>query len=136
MLVSELGGGLELHRTGPEHADRLEELQRIVFPTLADDQRFKAAHYRHHIEMFPDGQLCVLDGERMVGMTSTLRLDIEGAAEHTFAEVIQGGWLTSHQPAASAGPRVSVISGGNRSASTPYVSASSGQPGSAARMAE
>jgi len=96
--IRELGGGLCLWQTGPEHADGLEELQRIVFPTLADDQRFKAAHYRHHVEMFPDGQFCVTDAGRLVGMTSTVRLDLEGAAEHTFDQVIQGGWLTSHRP--------------------------------------
>jgi GNAT superfamily N-acetyltransferase len=90
---------LVLHHTGPEHAERLEELQRIVFPTLADDQRFKAAHYRRHVELFPDGQLCVLDGERVVGMTSTIRRDVDLAhPDHTFAEIIEGGWLTSHQP--------------------------------------
>ncbi len=86
-----------LCQTGPEHAERLEELQRIVFPTLADDQRFKAAHYRKHVELFPDGQFCVLDGEQVVGMTSTIRLDLE-LGDHTFADIIQGGWLTSHQP--------------------------------------
>jgi len=97
-VVAELAGGLRVCQTAPEHADRLEELQRIVFPTLADEQRFKAQHYLHHVEMFPDGQLCVVDGERVVGMTSTVRMDLEGAAEHSFADVIQGGWLSSHQP--------------------------------------
>jgi GNAT superfamily N-acetyltransferase len=95
--LQQLSGGLVLCQTGPEHAERLEELQRIVFPTLADDQRFKAAHYRKHIELFPDGQFCVLDGERVVGMTSTIRLDLE-LGDHTFADIIQGGWLTSHRP--------------------------------------
>jgi GNAT superfamily N-acetyltransferase len=95
--VADLGGGLLLWRTGPEHAERLEELQRIVFPTLADDQRFKAAHYRKHIELFPDGQFCVTDSARVVGMTSTIRLDLE-LGDHTFEDIIQGGWLTSHQP--------------------------------------
>ncbi|HEU5057893.1 MAG TPA: GNAT family N-acetyltransferase, partial [Kofleriaceae bacterium] len=98
MIVRELAGGLRVCRTGPEQAAGLEELQRIVFPTLADDQRFKAEHYRHHVEMFPEGQLCVLDGARVVGMTSTVRLDLAGVAEHSFADVIQGGWLTSHRP--------------------------------------
>jgi GNAT superfamily N-acetyltransferase len=70
-----------------------------VFPTLADDQRFKAAHYRRHLELFPEGQLVVADGERVVGATSTIRLHYDLAhPEHTFEEVIQGGWLTSHQP--------------------------------------
>ena len=48
-----LEGGLELHRTQPRHAERLERLQMLVFPTLDDGERFKATHYLHHIEMFP-----------------------------------------------------------------------------------
>src|SRR5580765_2398617 len=43
--------------------------------------------------------MCVVDGERVVGMTSTIRMDFDfDDPHHTFAEVIQGGWLTSHQP--------------------------------------
>lgn len=94
-----LDGGLEVHRTRAEHAGALEELQRIVFPTLAPEQRFLAPHYLHHIAQFPDGQFCVVDRARVVGMTSTIRYDLDlQHAEHTFAEIIQGGWLTSHRP--------------------------------------
>ncbi len=83
--------------TRPEHADRLAELQAIVFPTLAPEQRFAADHYRHHVAMFPAGQYCVIDGDRVVGMTSTIRTPYLDSP-HTFAEIIQGGWLTSHDP--------------------------------------
>jgi GNAT superfamily N-acetyltransferase len=98
-----LDGGLVLHRTQPRHAEGLEALQHIVFPTLADDERFKANHYLHHIAMFPDGQFCAVDtaggGERVVGMTSTIRRDYDfDHGRHTFAEIHAGGWLTSHQP--------------------------------------
>jgi GNAT superfamily N-acetyltransferase len=92
---------LELQRTRPEHAERLAELQRIVFPTLAPAQRFEARHYLHHIAQFPEGQMCVVDREhdRVVGMTSTIRVGDEVVdTDHTFAEIIQGGWLTSHRP--------------------------------------
>ena len=42
----------------------------------------------------------MVDGERVVGMTSTIRMDFDFAhPDHTFADVIQGGWLTSHDPA-------------------------------------
>ena len=85
--------------TRPEHVDQLEELQRVVFPTLADEERFKAPHYRRHIELFPEGQLCAVEDGRVVGMTSTILLDFDfGHPGHTFGEIIQGGWLTSHQP--------------------------------------
>jgi GNAT superfamily N-acetyltransferase len=97
------GDGLVLRHTRPEHAEPLAELQRIVFPTLAADERFEARHYLRHLELFPEGQFCVVDarhGDRIVGMTSTVRMDFDFEHPgHTFADVIQGGWLTSHQPA-------------------------------------
>jgi GNAT superfamily N-acetyltransferase len=83
----------------PEHATELEELQRVVFPTLADEQRFKAAHYLKHLELFPSGQFVGLDGDRVVAATATIRLHFDLAGRsHSFADIIQGGWLTSHQP--------------------------------------
>lgn len=99
MELRRLANGLVVCRTGPAHVAQLEELQRIVFPTLAPAERFEARHYLHHIAMFPDGQFCVVDGDRVVGMTSTVRMDFDFEhPDHTFAEVIRGGWLTSHQP--------------------------------------
>jgi ribosomal protein S18 acetylase RimI-like enzyme len=107
VIERRFGNGLAVRRTRPEHVEQLEELQRIVFPTLAPEQRFRAEHYLRHIELFPDGQFCVVDlerrideGERVVGMTSTIRHDFDFAhPNHTFADIIQGGWLTSHEPA-------------------------------------
>ena len=94
-----LSDGLAVWRTGPEHVAQLEELQRIVFPTLAPEQRFEARHYIRHVELFPEGQFVVVDGTRVVGMTSTIRLDFDfDHPAHTFDDIIQGGWLTSHQP--------------------------------------
>jgi 4-aminobutyrate aminotransferase/(S)-3-amino-2-methylpropionate transaminase len=85
--------------TQPDHAEQLEALQRVVFPTLADEERFKAPHYRKHLQLFPAGQFVVLDGLRVVAATSTIRRRFDfDHPQHTFAEIIQGGWLTSHQP--------------------------------------
>jgi 4-aminobutyrate aminotransferase/(S)-3-amino-2-methylpropionate transaminase len=91
--------GLTLLNTQSEHCAQLEQMQFACFPTLDDDQRFKAKHYRKHIELFPEGQFVVLDGDRVVGATTTLRLhfDLEHV-NHSFDEIIAGGWLTSHQP--------------------------------------
>src|SRR5205809_7820623 len=94
-----LPNGLLVMQTRIEHAEQLEVLQRICFPTLDDAERFKAAHYRHHVELFEDGQFVVLDGDRVVAATSTVRLDFDfDHVNHTFADIIQGGWLTSHRP--------------------------------------
>ena len=99
MRWAALDGELEVHRTGPEHAERLAELQRIVFPTLAAAQRFGADHYRHHVALFPDGQFCVVDGERVVGMTTTCRYHLDPQhLHHTFDEIIGYGFFTRHDP--------------------------------------
>src|ERR687894_610935 len=66
-----LPDGIQIVHTRPEHATQLEELQRGCFPTLDDAERFKAAHYRKHIELFPDGQFVALDGDRVIGATTT-----------------------------------------------------------------
>jgi 4-aminobutyrate aminotransferase/(S)-3-amino-2-methylpropionate transaminase len=95
-----LDSGLVVMHTRPEHAEQLEALQVVCFPTLADEERFKARHYRKHLELFAGGQFVVLDDDRVVGATSTIRLpfDFEHVG-HTFGEIIEGGWLTSHDPA-------------------------------------
>ncbi len=91
--------GLVVMHARPEHAEPLEALQLVCFPTLADEERFKARHYRKHLELFDEGQFVALDGERVVGATATIRMrfDFEHIG-HTFADIIQGGWLTSHEP--------------------------------------
>jgi len=94
-----LPDGIVVLHTRSEHVSQLEELQRISFPTLDDAERFKAAHYLRHIDLFPDGQFVVLDGNAVVGATTTLRLHFDFEhVDHTFADIIQGGWLTSHEP--------------------------------------
>lgn len=88
-----------MQNTQPRHAKGLEELQKIVFPTLADDELIKAAHYLKHIEIFPEGQFVITDGDKVVGMTTTMRchFDFEHY-HHTFKETIAGGWMTNHEP--------------------------------------
>ena len=94
-----LASGIEIASTRPEHAPALEALQRVVFATLADEERFKKEHYLKHIELFPEGQFVALADGVVVGSTSTIRWSFDFAHPgHTFAEVIEGGWLTSHQP--------------------------------------
>ena len=77
--------GLVVMQTRPEQAPQLEDLQRICFPTLDDAERFKSAHYLKHIDLFPDGQFVVLDGDSVVGATTTLRLHFDFEhVNHTF----------------------------------------------------
>ena len=94
-----LADGLVIAHARPEFAVQLEQLQRICFPTLAEEERFKSFHYIKHMELFDSGQFVALDGDRVIGATSTIRRDFDfDHVDHTFGEMIQGGWLTSHQP--------------------------------------
>ena len=94
-----LADGLVVAHARPELAVQLEQLQRTCFPTLAEEERFKSYHYLKHMELFEEGQFVALDGDQVIGATSTLRLDFDfDHVDHTFGEIIQGGWLTSHQP--------------------------------------
>jgi len=93
------GRGLAVVPTRFKHAAALAELQKIVFPTLAPAERFTEANYRKHVSVFADGQWCVLANHRVVGATSTIRLDFDfDHPGHRFADIIRGGTLTSHQP--------------------------------------
>jgi predicted N-acetyltransferase YhbS len=94
-----LPDGIDITQGRPEYAAQLEELQRICFPTLSDAERFQCAHFLKHLELFEDGQFVALDGPTVVGATSTLRLNFDlNRVDHSFGDIIQGGWLTSHQP--------------------------------------
>ena len=94
-----LPNGLVVRATLPADAQQLEALQNAVFPTLDDSQRLKAPHYLKHIELFPRGQFVAADGERVVAMTTAIRLsDAFLHRAHTFNDVIQGGFCTSHDP--------------------------------------
>jgi len=83
----------------PGQEAALGELQEIVFPTLSPAERLRAEHYRRHLEVFPEGQFVLLDEERIVGATTTMRTDTqEGFRAHRFREMSGGGFLTNHRP--------------------------------------
>jgi GNAT superfamily N-acetyltransferase len=94
-----LSNGLAVQHMQPEHVRQLEELQKIVFPTLAEDELIRAEHYLRHLEIFPEGQFVITGGGEVIGMTSSMRSNFDFADyHHTFKETIAGGWMTNHQP--------------------------------------
>jgi GNAT superfamily N-acetyltransferase len=90
--------GLVVQSTEAKHAAQLEALQELVFPTLAKNSLFRAPHYLHHISIFPEGQFVVTDGDKVVGMTTTIRYHLDEKHARTFTEVIAGGFLDTHEP--------------------------------------
>jgi GNAT superfamily N-acetyltransferase len=96
----ELGNGIVIRQTEVEHAGQLEELQKLVFPTLSEASLFRKEHYLNHLKIFREGQFVALAGNQVVGMTTTMRFDLDLEDHHTFLEVLDGGFLNTHQPAA------------------------------------
>jgi GNAT superfamily N-acetyltransferase len=94
---------VRITNTLPEHAAALGAMQKVIFPTLPDEEHFSEAKYRKHIELFPEGQFVVLvqkDGAWLpVGSSSTYRCHFDfDDYEHTYQEAIADGWLTCHEP--------------------------------------
>ncbi len=66
-----------------QYAEQMESLLRHVYEVRDDEvvDDLNAAAYRHHIEIFPEGQLIALEVEtdRVVGMSSNMRLNFDPA---------------------------------------------------------
>lgn len=92
-----LPNGLTLQNTQAHHAPALAELQRTVFPTLSDSERMATPHYLRHIELFPEGQIVVLDGEHVVACSSSIRHSFP-QENHHFLDISGQLWLDTHQP--------------------------------------
>jgi hypothetical protein len=61
----------------PEHFTRLEELQRIVYPTLGAQELMRAEHFASQYTVFAEGQIVVLDGDRVIGQGSGFFTDFD-----------------------------------------------------------
>jgi GNAT superfamily N-acetyltransferase len=90
--------GIVICTTQPEHTIQLEELQKIVFPTLAKESLMRSEHYLNHIHIFPDGQFVAVKDGKVIGMTTAIRYHLDLRDKHTFNDVLDGGFLNTHQP--------------------------------------
>ncbi len=100
---------IRIAQAAPEHAEALEELQRTVFPNLAEHELMKAEHFRMHQRVFPEGEFVALAAdapggtplpeERVVGLGSGFLLDFDlQRPEHSFNDTIAGGTYANHDP--------------------------------------
>ena len=92
-----LKNGYVIKNSKPENAKGLAELQKIVFPLLSDEEIFTEEQYKEHIKTFPEGQFVVLDGDKVIGMSSTMRSDLM-LEHHTFLDIMGEGNLENHNP--------------------------------------
>jgi len=91
---------IEIVNIKPTHAVALEQLQIDCFPTLADHERMKRAHFLSHCQLCPECCFVALDGNRVVGLGSGFFIDFDfDQPNHTFQEMIAEGYYTNHNPA-------------------------------------
>ncbi|GAB4216337.1 MAG: GNAT family N-acetyltransferase [Roseiflexaceae bacterium] len=85
--------------TAPEHINELEQLQVLCYPTLAPEHRMRRPHFESQLQIFPEGQHVALADGRVVGQSSTLRVDFDlDHPDHSFDDMIAGGYFTTHNP--------------------------------------
>ena len=81
-----------IRNASPADVVQMERIQEICFPTLATHERLSAAHYSNHIRVFPEGQLVITDGEKIIASSGTLKIPYPGL-DHTFMEVTDNLWI-------------------------------------------
>lgn len=85
--------------TRPEHIPQLVIHQRICFPTLAPEEWMRAEHFESHLRLFPEGQHVALDGDRVIGQSSTFRISGEIALnQHEYMDILGQSYFTRHDP--------------------------------------
>lgn len=86
-------------QTQPDHIPQLVIHQRVCFPTLDPEDHFSAENFATHLRLFPEGQHVALDGNRVVGQSSTFRISGDKVFKpHTFEDIVDHGNFGCHDP--------------------------------------
>jgi|HigsolmetaAR202D_1030399.scaffolds.fasta_scaffold00006_72 Sortase and related acyltransferases len=96
---SSLEGTIRIVQTQAEHIPQLVLHQQICFPTLEPYEWMRAEHFESHLRLFPEGQHVALDGDRVVGQSSTFRISGEIALkQHSYMDILGQSYFTRHDP--------------------------------------
>jgi GNAT superfamily N-acetyltransferase len=98
-------GSVTIHvtPTARQYVKPLAQMQRLIFPTLTDDELLRADHFLRHLDLFPEGQFTALahihEKWLPAGSTSTFRISWDTLQQpHTFVELVDQGWFSHHNP--------------------------------------
>lgn len=94
---------IQIVNTTMAHLPDLAYFQRMIYPTLTENERYTISKYHHHLMLFPEGQFVAIASmngeEKVVGSTSTFRIRFDfNHTQHSFQDISAGGWLTKHDP--------------------------------------
>lgn len=81
----------------PEYFAALEALQRLVYPTLGEQELMRVEHFASQYAVFAEGQLVALDDGRVIGQGSGFFTDFDFEDHaHTFAEFCDHFYFRTH----------------------------------------
>jgi ribosomal protein S18 acetylase RimI-like enzyme len=87
------------------YAQQMEDLTAAVYernPRDDDECSLNAAHFRHHLSIFPEGQFVAVDTmtDKVVGLTASMQVNHNPRQPMltSWWELIGYGWLTTHKP--------------------------------------
>ncbi|WP_050184291.1 GNAT family N-acetyltransferase [Domibacillus robiginosus] len=88
-----------LRHYGKQDFDGLIDVQRAAFPPpFPPDLWWNTEQLQNHIDLFPEGALCVeIDGE-IAGSMTALIIQYEPGDAHSWEEVTDNGYIRSHNP--------------------------------------
>ena len=90
---------IRIVNTRPEHIAQLVVHQQCCFPTMNPDDWMDAAMFAAQLAVFPEGQHVALDGERVVGQSSTFRVaEALAFGPHTYRGITGHNRFTLHDP--------------------------------------
>jgi GNAT superfamily N-acetyltransferase len=91
---------IRIENTRPEHIPQLVVHQQLCFPTFDPNEWMDAEMFAAQLAIYPEGQHVALDGDRVVGQSSTFRIAREPAfAQHTYHDITGHNRFTLHDPA-------------------------------------
>lgn len=80
-----------------EDIEEIVKMAQLAFgnPSIA----FKAKHYESHVDIFPDGQVCIEYEGSIVGSCSSIIVNFDEYGEnHSFDDISDDGFIRNHNP--------------------------------------
>ncbi|MBC8074910.1 MAG: GNAT family N-acetyltransferase [Chloroflexales bacterium] len=85
--------------TRPAHLQALAAHQQRCFPGVDPSDWIREEHFASHLHLFPAGQHVALDGNTVVGQSSTFRISGASAlAPHTYRSICADNTFANHDP--------------------------------------
>ena len=88
-------GSVQLRQLRPSDYRAVVRIQERCFPDIPPWTRNQ---FLSQLARFPEGQVGVVFGTRLVGTSSSLIVDMAHEGTHTFREIADGGHISNHDP--------------------------------------